>query len=250
VQNTRVPQEQAAAPNHFAIRVRFKPNGLVVSGLSSLHINQCRFQIVRSLKQKEPVMSANEVPPNAGANRTPVPARPKIRPWSNDPDLRFKFWQLLALYCNLLVAVFGIGFVVLTLRNNGQSVRNSVQQSMVKLVTDMDKVFVDKPELYPYFYECKEIDSSSPQYLVVSAASIQMLDLLDIADTQSSTFRDQWDTPEAWDNWIADQLLRSPITRATLRRHHTWYGTRLNASLDKVEAALKEKLAKHENPCG
>jgi len=199
-------------------------------------------------------MSSTQHPPNqqpvSGANGTPAQPRPKISYKANDPDLRFKFWQLCALYSNLVIAITGIIFVVITLHNNGQSVRNSVQQSMVKLVTDMDRVFVDKPELYPYFYECKEIDSSNPQYLTASAASIQMLDLLDIADTQSSTFKDQWDTPGAWDNWIADQLLRSPITRDSLRRHHTWYGTRLNASLEKVQKLVDEKLQKHQNPCG
>jgi hypothetical protein len=188
--------------------------------------------------------------PNSGTDGVPVQTRPKISYKANDPDLRFKFWQLFALYSNLLVAIVGISFVVTTLHNNGQSVRNSVQQGMARLVTDMDRVFVDKPELFPYFYECREIDSSNPQYFTAFAASIQMLDLLDIANTQSSTFRDQWDTPEAWDNWIADQLLRSPILRATLRRHNTWYGTRLNASLVKAEQIVKEKLAKHENPCG
>lgn len=178
----------------------------------------------------------------------PLPAR-KISRKSEDPDLRFKYWQLVATYSQLAIAIAGIFFVWGALTNNAKSLRSATQQSMVKLVTDMDKVFVDKPDLYPYFYQCQDIDSTNGLYHQASAAAVQMLDLMDIAATQNSTFKDQWDTPQAWDDWIKDQLLRSPIVRDRLKAYHTWYGGRLNTKYQEVEDEMKKLAAQNKKPC-
>lgn len=179
---------------------------------------------------------------------TPPPN--KISPKSEDPDLRFKFWQLLAMYCSLGIAALGIFFVWWTLSNNALSARATMQQGMVRLVTDMDKVFVDQPDLYPYFYQCQEIDHSSQHYNRASAAAVQMLDVMDIAATQGDTFKSQWDTPQAWDNWIKDQLLRSPITRDRLKAYSSWYGRRLNSRYQDVENELQRMNSQNLKPCG
>jgi len=168
---------------------------------------------------------------------------------SKDPDLRFKFWQLAAMYTNLVIAVVGIGFVWWTLSNNALSARSTMQQSMVKLVTDMDRVFVEHPDLYPYFYQCQEIDPSNKLYTEASAAAVQMLDLMDIAATQNDTFKSQWDTPQAWDEWIRDQLRRSPITRDRLKTYLNWYGKRLKKHYEAVEEDLKKPNSQNPKPC-
>src|SRR5438067_12891819 len=102
-------------------------------------------------------MSDDNAPPEKAPSE-------KISPKAHDPELRYKCWQLLAAYASLLVAILGIWFVVKSINNNAtsldnntKSVRNGVQQSMLSLVTEMDRMFVDKPELYPYFYRCQEM---------------------------------------------------------------------------------------------
>ncbi len=173
-----------------------------------------------------------------------------ISPKASSSDLRFKFWQLLAMYSSLSIAALGIFFVWWTLSGNALSSRSQMQQGMVRLVIDMDRVFVEHPELYPYFYQCQPIDPSNKDYDRASAAAVQMLDIMDIAATQNDTFKSQWDTPQAWDDWIKDQLVRSPITRDRLKAYSSWYGRRLNHRYQEVEQDLQKANSQNTKPCG
>jgi hypothetical protein len=175
----------------------------------------------------------------------------KLVPWARDADLRYKFWHLFATYASLVVAIFGIVFVVRSLDNNTKSVRNSVQQNMLSLVTGLDRIFVDNPELHPYFYECQEIkeDPNDRRYQQVFAAAVQTLDVLDIAESQITRFSEDWDTPQAWDNWVNDAFTHSPVLRLVLRKHITWYGKGLKERIVKVEQKLKEMEQQNKRPC-
>jgi hypothetical protein len=185
------------------------------------------------------------------SNNAPKVSSEKIRPTAHDPDLRYKFWQLFATYASLVVAILGIWFVVRSLDNNTKSVRSGVQQSMLSLVTDMDKVFVDKPELYPYFNRCQELKlgPNDPKSDQVIAAAVQMLDVFDIAAAQSTRFRDQWEDPDAWDNWIKDQFIHSPILRKVLHDHKSWYSKGLNNRLNEAEKELIKMEQENKQPC-
>jgi hypothetical protein len=175
----------------------------------------------------------------------------KIRPRARNVELRFKFWQLLATYVSLGVAIFGILYVVRSLDNNTKSVRNSVQQNMLSLVTGLDRVFVDNPELHPYFYECLEIkeDPNDRRYQQVFATAVQTLDVLDIAESQINRFSEDWDTPQAWENWINDSFTHSPVLRQVLHKHISWYGKGLKDSIVKVEQKLKDMEKENKRPC-
>jgi hypothetical protein len=175
----------------------------------------------------------------------------KLGPWAHDADLRYKFWHLLATYASLVVAIFGIVYVVRSLDSNTKSVRNSVQQNMLSLVTSLDRVFVDNPELHPYFYECLEIkaDPNDRRYQQVFAAAVQTLDVLDIAESQINRFSEDWDTPQAWENWINDSFTHSPVLRQVLYKHISWYGKGLKDRIVKVEQKLKEMNQDNKRPC-
>lgn len=174
-----------------------------------------------------------------------------IRPTAHDLDLRYKFWQLVATYASLVVAILGIWYVVRSLDNNTKSVRNGVQQNMLSLVTDLDKVFVDKPELYPYFNRCQELklDPNDPKSDQVIATAVQTLDVFDIAAAQSTRYRDQWEDPDTWDNWIKDQFIHSPILRKVLRDRKNWYSKGLNNRLDEAEKELVKREQENKPPC-
>lgn len=175
----------------------------------------------------------------------------KISRTANDPELRYKYWQLLATYLSLIVAVVGIGFVVWSVRNNTKSVSTGVQQHAMSLVTDLDKVFIDHPQLYPYFYECKELelDPNDKESKRVVAAAMMMLDVLDMAAMQSTENKLDWGDPEAWDRWIFDQFVRSPILRKTLKEHEGWYGKRLKTKRDEAERELEKMRRENKSPC-
>jgi|SRR5215213_8309741 len=85
----------------------------------------------------------------------------QIRYW--DKDLGYKKWSL-------RVSILGFALVSLGLLLNycesgkvTKSVRANVQHGMVTQVTNLDRIFVEKPELRPYFYDSQEIDQKDPR---------------------------------------------------------------------------------------
>lgn len=185
--------------------------------------------------------------------------KPRRRPisWKDDElDVRYKFWHLTAQYSSLVVAIAGFWAVWSSLENNTKSVRANVQNVMLTHVTGLNRFFMERPELYPYFYEgkkppdpkvpCRKNTSvqqrgaGSPCYLDLFLAATSIADVLDIVDTQSIRFRDQWEDPDAWDTWIKDSMKQSPILREYLRKKCRWYGKRLIRQLKQVEQLLPE----------
>lgn len=174
-------------------------------------------------------------------NESPTPAAKvveRISPWSDNPDLRYKFWHLTIQTVSLIGAVIGVVLVLVSLHKNTKTLRNSVAQNVTGLVTGLDRMFIERPHLYPYFYEDvdpKELrDSKDPKererYREIEAAATMVLDVLDVVNTQSTQFPEEWDTPEAWDHWVADEFARSPILCRVLDEHKNWYGPGLYAT--------------------
>ena len=168
----------------------------------------------------------------------------KISPKASDPDLRYKFWQLMALYLNLLVAVIGFFALVITVNSNTSSLRANVQNNVLSHVSGLDKLFLEKPYLRAYFYDGKEPDPQDPGYQEVIAAAEWFTDVLDIAGVQNERFRDEWEDPEAWDNWTIDMLKHSPVMRKFLEEHSRWYSQGLTRKLKRAQAELKSDAMK------
>ena len=171
---------------------------------------------------------------------------PKIHPKAPDPELRYKFWELVALYSNLAVAIVGFLGVVWSLNNNRQtlhantkSLRANVQNAVLSHVVNLDKVFIDKPYLLPYFYEDKPPDPNDHYQEVIATAQLTM-DVLDIASVQSTRFRDEWEDPDGWDRWIIDMFKHSPVLRQYLAKHKDWYGQSVRARLEKAQEEARD----------
>jgi len=110
-----------------------------------------------------------------------------------------------------------------------KSIRANVENGAVTHVLALDKVFMDRPYLMPYFYESKSIDRKDPKYAEVQATAGAVLDLFDMLASQSKHYPEFWDTPEAWDAWMVDVFSTSPILREYLDTHKTWYGNNVKA---------------------
>jgi hypothetical protein len=138
----------------------------------------------------------------------------------------------------LLISIFGFGAVLyslhnndlslqkneVTLKENGLALRNNVQQSMVKLTTDLDRVYIDKPYMLDYIFNNSAVNTNSTNYAEACCVVTMELDVFDIAASQSETFKDQWKTPEAWTNWIVSDFSSSRILRNVYAAHPNWWG--------------------------
>jgi hypothetical protein len=113
----------------------------------------------------------------------------------------------------------------------------NLQSSLLSHVTNLDKIFLDRTYLRPYFYEGKRIDLKDKYYREVSATAELILDVLDMISDQNKAYVDCWDDPEAWDQWVIDSFSTSPILRETLEKRRNWYGRNL---LNLYEKSLQE----------
>jgi hypothetical protein len=177
----------------------------------------------------EPVPPPAPEAPRHAARQRPITFR------SEDPDLRYKFWHLLANYTNLAVAIVGFFVVWWSLQANTKSVRNNVSQNVLGLVTALDKLFVDKPYLYPYFHSNKKLEADDARRDEVLAAATMHLDVMDVVAVQSVRFPEVWEDPRAWDRWLVDQFAGSHVLREFLKAHRNWYGPNLQDKLRRAE---------------
>jgi len=185
----------------------------------------------------------NQVPP------TPPPSE-ELTPYQRrdlalkEQALTHQTWQRWTAFWSLLVSVIGFGLVVCTLLNNnealrnnvqqlrnnelalqtnGLALRNNVQQSMTKLTVDLDRLFVDHPDLRPYFNDAVN-PYGQTNFPAASETAYLMLDVFDLAIGQAGTFKDQWTEAKGWTNWVADEFARSPFLRNQYELHPGWYG--------------------------
>lgn len=153
----------------------------------------------------------------------------------------YKLWHLLLLTANLVVGAAGFFAVWRSLHNSSHSLRNSVQQSIVTQVVALDRLLVEKPELYPYFYDCKPLAVGDPLYPTVRSAGMMYLDIFDIVASQSTIFKSSWENPELWTRWIVDTFEHSPALRDLLRDYSHWYGPRLNGLRKEAEDSIRAR---------
>jgi hypothetical protein len=125
-------------------------------------------------------------------------------------------------------------------RNTEQSTRlaksicHSIQNETLAHVTDLDKVFLQRTYLRPYFYEDKSIGHKDKYYDEASATAELVLDIFDMIAEQSVKYKDCWDDSETWDKWIMDTFSTSPILRETMEERRDWYAEHLLLLYDKA----------------
>jgi hypothetical protein len=167
-----------------------------------------------------------------------TPSDPPSTPPSGESDYRmrdlgYKKKTLVLGWISFSVSVCGFAAVVSALFYNAMSFRSNVQQSMVRLVTDLDKVFIDRPDLVNYFEGGEDIDPTNPKFAQAYATAVMFLDVMDLAETQNGSLQSAWSTPDAWDEWITDEFAESPILRKVYLARANWYGGDLRKSYEK-----------------
>lgn len=121
-----------------------------------------------------------------------------------------------------------------------RSLLDSTMESLNNQSRDITRMFLEYPEMRPYFYEGKSIEPGHPDYH--RAETIAEL-ILDIFWTMSNQARrtEVIDTPEAeagkrlWDDFVADSFTMSPIMVKTALRRQSWYGQEI---VDMMNEAL------------
>ena len=112
----------------------------------------------------------------------------------------------------LILLVYQNHTIVLQTRYSWQSVENNVFGIVTNQTLAEDQLFVNAPELRPYFYHGKLITPDDPLAEKVKAAAEYLLDYFDSQATQLKKYPNLWRSEkDAWEANIIDQFAWSPV---------------------------------------
>ncbi len=134
-----------------------------------------------------------------------------------------EFWRL-SLYERLYLVLTLAGFVaiVLTVRESQFTIHASYANQMTNWSIEIDKTFIEHPELRPYFYEGDTIMNDNPNYAKASAVAEEMLDVFDGIIGNRYYKLDPTDE-KIWRNWMISCFSKSPILCQKYCETLGWY---------------------------
>lgn len=112
------------------------------------------------------------------------------------------------------------------------SVSTQAWQGLTNLSNDISKIFVDKPQLRPYFYEGKKLNQGDPNYNSVMAVAEMYLDFYEsLQDDYVYALRGMekgGEYRQKWDVYFKSMFATSPALCALAKDHQSWYSTNFN----------------------
>jgi hypothetical protein len=142
----------------------------------------------------------------------------------------------------LLVSVILVGLQVREMtRQSSHGVRAtlaSVYQGMNDNMLQINRLFVDRPSLRPYFYEEQELDrESTEERKRIEATAELFISFIDNVLTQMPLLPSHLAQP--WRTYFASVTTSSPALREFWKRHREWYSDEMKALLDPLMLQLE-----------
>jgi len=121
-----------------------------------------------------------------------------------------------------------------------RSLMLSLSESLNSQSHEIGRLFVEYPELRPYFYNSRTIDEKDPLYPRAEAVADLILDIFWTMSSQAQrietgTLGTDGDA-NLWQEFLIDSFAESPILVKTLMKRQNWYG---QALVEHMEAGLK-----------
>lgn len=137
----------------------------------------------------------------------------------------------------LLLSLIGLGSLFFIARQvhmageQAQAAKIQTQalttQSVMSQLLQLDSLFIEHPEVRPYFYYGKEINKGDEHYDRALAVAEFQLDFFDSYLTQSQYLTLGDEERQNWEKYITDSFSTSPIMCARLKDAPGWYGAKL-----------------------
>ena len=138
-----------------------------------------------------------------------------------------------------LVGLGGIPFIIYQLREVKRSVQGQTLSELYDHYHQVVSVFLEKPNLRPYFYENKALDTSADPALCVEVESMCELfaAVLEHAVVQEKNVpRRAW--AECWQTFVTERLQKSSVLQEYLKKNEGWYLKTLPSPSPRLKAAL------------
>jgi hypothetical protein len=136
----------------------------------------------------------------------------------------------------LILLIYQNRTIVIQTRYSWQSVESNVFGIVTNQTLAEDQMFINAPELRPYFYHGKLLTDDDPLSGKVKAAAEYLLDYFDSQATQIKKYPNLWRSEkDAWEANIIDQFAWSPILCWYLEVNKAWWSDELFALKQKGE---------------
>jgi hypothetical protein len=122
----------------------------------------------------------------------------------------------------LVVSAFGFGVVLWTLR---VLIRTLDAQSSAGVATrqlEFDKIILEHPTLYRYFYQGQDVGPDDPEFARVMAAAQVLANYFDGFFQQQGMYRQMW-PDRLWKAYIRDHVAKSPVLRRYVTENSGWF---------------------------
>ena len=138
----------------------------------------------------------------------------------------------------LLISALGFTAVIFSIRTaQGQMNYMAAQTSLqvrdhsLSNCLALHKIFLDHPELRPYFFEGKDLKESDPLYPKVVAVAEMHLDVFAYNLDYRLLFPDDYRRPEDYKRYVRSRLALSPVMRRRLEKKGEWFSPHLQEVL-------------------
>jgi hypothetical protein len=100
----------------------------------------------------------------------------------------------------------------------------------------LHRIFLDHPELRPYFFEGRDLAESDPLYPKVEAVADMHLDVFAYNLDYRLVFPDDCRRPEDYKRYIGSRLALSPVMQRRLEKNAAWF----SPYLQQLDAGLEQ----------
>jgi hypothetical protein len=177
--------------------------------------------------------AATDPPVNNPHNHSGLPVSLKSGP-AREPLSRFERYSLMISVIGLVISAFGFTAVLISFRDAREQMGYLAAQTKILArdrslsnVLELHRVFLNHPELRPYFFEGKDIKETDPLYPQVEAVADMHLDAFAYNLDYRLVFPDDWRRPEGYKDYIRSRLALSPVMRRRLEQKTDWFSPHL-----------------------
>jgi hypothetical protein len=136
-----------------------------------------------------------------------------------------KKWWSLSLFelLTTIISVLGFAAVIWTIESGKKALTTNSYLQVYGWTYDIDKIFIEKPQLRHYFYEGDSILPNDSNYQQVEAIAEFMLDNFDAVLNNEDYFKKDLEAKKAWVNYIRCSFHSSPILRTEFKNNLSSY---------------------------
>src|SRR5579859_5327236 len=154
---------------------------------------------------------------------------------------------------SLLISIAGSLGVIYSLwllnRQTGifnRQLMEGISSNMTEYSLQISRIFLEHPDLRPYFFAGQTMENSHPDYQRAEAIAEVVLDIFWTMSSQAKRVQGEFANPEArelWQNYIRDCFAQSPILSGFLTLRKDWYGQEMITLMEQGLARARQSAS-------